>query len=243
MRDRGFVGKKIIKQRLQRLDCGYGGCLHMVKHLQQTPNPQKKERTQQAGDSQCPSAVVCSKMGQSWAGEVGSGRPEFRQDSTLSAVHGAWPALAASTTEGSLLRARSTAQWKSLCGESGAEKTSSAVEKTSSATVPAESAPLWDGSAPPTEEEPCSEAGVAAVGWAFSKLEESAADCGGDEARPICVVWGAGLGTAEADPPLLMDRPCTVNPCECGCVCGEITSQYGKYEVYSVGFILIISWF
>lgn len=28
----------------------------MVKHLQQTPNPQKKERTQQAGDSQCPRA-------------------------------------------------------------------------------------------------------------------------------------------------------------------------------------------
>lgn len=51
-----YGGKKIIKQRLQRLECGYGGCLHMVKHLQQTPNPQKKERTQQAGDSQCPRA-------------------------------------------------------------------------------------------------------------------------------------------------------------------------------------------
>lgn len=234
IRDRGFMGKKNNQAKASEIRVWVWRMLAHGKTLAADSKPSEEGENTAGGGF---------PVSQGWAGEVGSGRPEFRQDSTLSGVHGAWPALAASTTEGSLLRARSTAQWKSLCGESGAEKTSSAVEKTSSATVPAESAPLCDGSAPPTEEEPCSEAGVAAVGWAFSKLEESAADGGDDEAWPICAVWGAGLGTAEADPPLLMDRPCTVNPCECGCVCGEITSQYGKYEVYSVGFILIISWF
>lgn len=215
-----------------------GACMWFKKKttpLDYSPRNRRRHMRQGFPDSQ---RAECSEADQGWAGEKESRRPEFRYNLASSAVPGAWSVLVASTTDGSLLRARNTAQWNSFWGESGAEKTSSAVEKTSSATVSAESAPPWAGSAPlerPREEEPRSEAGVAGVaagGGDFSKLGESVVDCRGveTEAWPPNTTVGSGQDTVEADPSLLASCPCTVNPCVC--VCGEITSLFAQSGVY-----------
>lgn len=162
--------------------------------------PEKKEKTQQAGIPTTLSAAVCSETGQGGAGgrrEAGGqilGRSPLRLG-----VPAARSALAASTTEDSLLRARSTAQWNSLCGESGAERSSPTLEKTSSTSASAQL---------------CSEdtvAAVGAVGAGFSEPGETAADCRGveTEARPFESF--SGSGRLEDDPSPLSSCPDTVN--------------------------------
>lgn len=61
----------------------------MVKQRQQTPNPQKKERTQQAGIPTLPVQQYVVRQARAEQGEEGSGRPDFRQESASSGVPGA----------------------------------------------------------------------------------------------------------------------------------------------------------
>lgn len=65
---------------------------------------------------------------------------DFMQDSTSTHVPGACSVSASATTNGSLLRARSTAEWNSLLVGSRDERTSPIVEKTSSTIASAISA-------------------------------------------------------------------------------------------------------
>ena len=189
--------------------------------------PEKGEDTAGRGSPQFPRQRYGVRRAKAERGGEGSGRPDFRQDSASSGVPGAWSAFATSVTNGSLLRARSTAQWNSLWGESGAERISCTVEKTSSTIASAALTRFWGGSGPPLEGpmegEPCSDAGVAGVAagaGALSKLGESAVDCRGveTEAWPLSSVSGSGQGTLEADPSLPSSRSCTVDSCVCECV-------------------------
>lgn len=176
--------------------------------------PPRRRRRQQAGVSQV-TQRIWSKTGQGWAGGGGRETEEFKRDSTPTPVPGAWSASAPATIRGSLLRARSTAEWNSLLPESGAERTSPTVAKTSSTIASAISRWRCPGL---SSGESWTESGVgdvAVAGGAFGKLGESPADCGGVErgAPPACSASGWVGGAVGAHPALPPSHPRSVNSC------------------------------
>lgn len=147
--------------------------------------------------------------------EQGRETEDFMQDSTSTHVPGACSVSASATTNGSLLRACSTAEWNSLLVGSRDERTSPIVEKTSSTIASAISA--WRCACLRTGES-STESGVGDVavpGGVFGKLGESAAECEGVErkAPPPCDVSGSVDGTEDADCSLLSSHLWTVNSC------------------------------
>lgn len=162
--------------------------------------PPGKRRRQQAGEPKSPNAFVVRRV------KAEQGRretEEFKQDSTSTPVPGAWSLSASATINGSLLRARSTAEWNSLLLESRGDRTSPTVVKTSSTIASAISAWCW------------TESGVRDVAVAGGAFGKSAADRGGVErGAPLpCRVSGLVEGTVETHCALLSSHPCSVNSC------------------------------
>lgn len=206
IRERGWGGGVIINNQAGDQTVG-----REVKQNVADWGP-RKSRRQQAGVPKSPNAFVVGRV------KAEQGRretEEFKQDSTSTPVPGAWSVSASATISGSLLRARSTAEWNSLLLESRAERTSPIVAKTSSTIASAISGWCCPGL---STGESWTESGVgdvAVAGAAFGKLGESAADCGGVErgAPPPCSVSGLVEGTVEAYCSLLPAHPCSVNSC------------------------------
>lgn len=203
-----------------------GGCLHEVNKRGSEP-PEKKERIQQAGSphvsqSSCP-GVRRVEVEQGRRKEGGQ-----REEPDSSGVPGAWWA----TDSGSLLRARSRAQWNSL--ESRDERTSPTAEKTSSTIAPAAVAsPSASPADARTTGEPWSEAGVAVVadeGGTLSELGESAPDLSRavGAASASRRVSGSARSVLEGNASGMWAPACAVNGCECvfACVFEEITTQF-----------------
>lgn len=189
--------------------------------------PEKKERTQQAGS---PHVSQSSRHRVRRVEVEQGGRKDGvqRKEPHSSGVPGAWWP----TDSGSLLRARSRAQWNSL--ESWDERISSAAEKTSSTITPA--AVAKPASCPADVRrtgEPWLEAGVAVVadeGGTLSKLGESAPDLSGAvrAASTSCRVSGSARSVLEGNAPGMWAPACAVDGCGCVFVCvfEEITTQF-----------------